>query len=781
MADDFSTEMAVRAASQQQQQQQALMSVKQDLASNAQQSLVGPAGGSAVAAPDSQVRRSNSLHHKRPQVQPLQQPVPAPFYGPPVSIPMSVGLPQTIPTPPPPPQPAVIPLQPPPPPGHVRFAYPFYTTAPAYFVHPGAMGPLANAQLQPVVYSQHPYPSPPMYWPAPPPPPPAPPSLSQHVQAGPGSTSSASPALAAQSVVANNSAPSSSNNGVDKGPPVPPDGSGMSGNVHRTRPVQPQQPQGFVVGRAPLPGPTSNSSRMTGSPAPAFSGGNSVGQTNGSYRRAVLAYGPSQASAYHSRYIPGGSSRRTPMEGSGRNDAGARTATTVPTRRTSGHGVNEYPGLVGGAHVDSSYADGYAGNRLAGTQTTYITHLGSHSLSSHNPPMLPNPNPNSSHHYPHPHMGARQQHGHHGVASPVMTSAMGLHSAPAPPQSDADENQSLAAESIADSVSTTAADSIITINSFADSFLTQSSRGSTLPPAEERRLEQRQKQIDYGKNTIGYDRYRDLVPRNRRKKGDPQTPDKHMKCSKRCWDGLIRAWRRKLHQWDPPDGEEWEPRSHQWRAEDAATAAGVSMLSAPNSHGSSGFEEPDPRRNSAGYMIPLNWDRRYSSRSGRSSTAGLRHSGSFGEDDEDNDTDDDELESGDERHRRRISEEEEVEDEQERMGGDADGDVGEIGVFVRDEEVELNDEQDEEVLSITGTVGSVSVVGDVGGPASEEGEVPRLVGRADASSSSASSSTSSTSSACGEPTGGAAESEKEEGKMKPFASEGMDKVAMIRC
>eukprot|EP00741_Cyanophora_paradoxa_P023829 tig00021623_g23017.t1 len=66
------------------------------------------------------------------------------------------------------------------------------------------------------------------------------------------------------------------------------------------------------------------------------------------------------------------------------------------------------------------------------------------------------------------------------------------------------------------------------------------------------RLRQRQKQIDYGKNTRGYDRYVQLVPKHRRRRGDARTPDKYMKCSKRAWDGLIRKWRRELHKWDPP-------------------------------------------------------------------------------------------------------------------------------------------------------------------------------------------------------------------------------------
>lgn len=44
-----------------------------------------------------------------------------------------------------------------------------------------------------------------------------------------------------------------------------------------------------------------------------------------------------------------------------------------------------------------------------------------------------------------------------------------------------------------------------------------------------------------------------LLPfRTKRKRGDPQTPDKYATYSKRAWDGLVRVWRRKLHAWDPP-------------------------------------------------------------------------------------------------------------------------------------------------------------------------------------------------------------------------------------
>lgn len=41
--------------------------------------------------------------------------------------------------------------------------------------------------------------------------------------------------------------------------------------------------------------------------------------------------------------------------------------------------------------------------------------------------------------------------------------------------------------------------------------------------------------------------------RAERKGEDPQTPDVRTKCSKRCFDGLLRSWRRRLHRYDPPE------------------------------------------------------------------------------------------------------------------------------------------------------------------------------------------------------------------------------------
>ena len=72
-----------------------------------------------------------------------------------------------------------------------------------------------------------------------------------------------------------------------------------------------------------------------------------------------------------------------------------------------------------------------------------------------------------------------------------------------------------------------------------------------------RKLEQRQKQIGFGKNSLAYQRYIEEVPPHERRfdlinSDHPRTPDITRVVSKRTFDGQVKAWRRQLHLWDHP-------------------------------------------------------------------------------------------------------------------------------------------------------------------------------------------------------------------------------------
>jgi len=80
---------------------------------------------------------------------------------------------------------------------------------------------------------------------------------------------------------------------------------------------------------------------------------------------------------------------------------------------------------------------------------------------------------------------------------------------------------------------------------------------STKPPSptpnpdenetDEMVLKRREKQIQYGKNTIAYHTYSRMVPKDERKDSMPRTPAKHRKYSRRQWDGMIKNWKQMIH------------------------------------------------------------------------------------------------------------------------------------------------------------------------------------------------------------------------------------------
>eukprot|EP00578_Thalassiosira_sp_NH16_P007305 CAMPEP_0181105798 /NCGR_PEP_ID=MMETSP1071-20121207/16182_1 /TAXON_ID=35127 /ORGANISM="Thalassiosira sp., Strain NH16" /LENGTH=379 /DNA_ID=CAMNT_0023189145 /DNA_START=37 /DNA_END=1177 /DNA_ORIENTATION=- len=75
-------------------------------------------------------------------------------------------------------------------------------------------------------------------------------------------------------------------------------------------------------------------------------------------------------------------------------------------------------------------------------------------------------------------------------------------------------------------------------------------------PTHARRIRQRRRQVLFGKNTAGYEEYAKKVPRHKRRRRSPDcpmTPDHTLDIPARRWQGLMNAWRRELHRFDPPD------------------------------------------------------------------------------------------------------------------------------------------------------------------------------------------------------------------------------------
>jgi len=88
------------------------------------------------------------------------------------------------------------------------------------------------------------------------------------------------------------------------------------------------------------------------------------------------------------------------------------------------------------------------------------------------------------------------------------------------------------------------------VKSDGDDFKENEQLASTAPYVKETDvivLNRRQKQINYGKNTLDYDKYVKKVPREFRKDMMPRTPNKSMKFTRRQWDGIVKNWKQMIH------------------------------------------------------------------------------------------------------------------------------------------------------------------------------------------------------------------------------------------
>ncbi|CAF0868993.1 unnamed protein product [Adineta steineri] len=70
-------------------------------------------------------------------------------------------------------------------------------------------------------------------------------------------------------------------------------------------------------------------------------------------------------------------------------------------------------------------------------------------------------------------------------------------------------------------------------------------------------LRQRTKEIIKGKMSESYATYIAKYPnKKQRRREHPTSPNKYRKCSRRCFDGQLRTWRRNLHQFDENNTQE---------------------------------------------------------------------------------------------------------------------------------------------------------------------------------------------------------------------------------
>lgn len=109
---------------------------------------------------------------------------------------------------------------------------------------------------------------------------------------------------------------------------------------------------------------------------------------------------------------------------------------------------------------------------------------------------------------------------------------------------------------------------------------------------ERRQLEllRRQKDIDMGKVTERYAEYVLSIPKPERARHHPRTPNKFRKVSRRAWDGMIRKWRKHLHNFDDISFEEsWKSLSSSYVS--GGTTPSYSMSGASSDQENSNIDE----------------------------------------------------------------------------------------------------------------------------------------------------------------------------------------------
>jgi len=89
---------------------------------------------------------------------------------------------------------------------------------------------------------------------------------------------------------------------------------------------------------------------------------------------------------------------------------------------------------------------------------------------------------------------------------------------------------------------------------------------------DEKTIQRRQKQIDYGKVTVDYEEYVTEIPRHARERYHPRTPDKYQKTSRRSFDSQIKNWKLKIHKWRTLEPTTDDNTDHQYASRRSATS-----------------------------------------------------------------------------------------------------------------------------------------------------------------------------------------------------------------